>query len=192
MFKGFILHHLLQECQMNQTRLNMIQKVLHHLLKVTLKNQKGNFKIASSLEMLQQVLTSGFTNLEVFLKEVSWTKSPSVTKNNKYYHPLHSFKVITPVYLVLNHSFPSLKCILHYINVEISGELRQTNITSCLVVVRTVDSACFIVCAKLNFPFISSSVDNDFRRNYSNRRLKRRRISTFITKTKKNESKYTL
>ena len=23
--------------------------------------------------------------------EVSWTKSPSVTKNNKYNHPLHSF-----------------------------------------------------------------------------------------------------
>ena len=45
MFKGFILHHLLQECQMNQTRLNMIQKVLHHLLKVTLKNQKEISKL---------------------------------------------------------------------------------------------------------------------------------------------------
>ena len=30
------------------------------------KEPKRNFKIASSLEMLQQVLTSGFTNLEVF------------------------------------------------------------------------------------------------------------------------------
>ena len=67
------LHH--------QTRLNMIQKVLHHLLKVTLKNQKGNFKIASSLEMLQQVLTSGFTNLEVFLKE-------NQIENSKLHHHL--------------------------------------------------------------------------------------------------------
>ena len=33
------------------------------------KEPKRNIKIASSLEMLQQVLTSGFTNLEVFLKE---------------------------------------------------------------------------------------------------------------------------
>ena len=78
MFKGFILHHLLQECQMNQTRLNMIQKVLHHLLKVTLKNQKGNFKIASSLEMLQQVLTN---DLEVFLKE-------NQIENSKLHHHL--------------------------------------------------------------------------------------------------------
>ena len=59
----------------------MIQKVLHHLLKVTLKNQKGNFKIASSLEMLQQVLTSGFTNLEVFLKE-------NQIENSKLHHHL--------------------------------------------------------------------------------------------------------
>ena len=117
--------------------------------------------------------------------EVSWTKSPSVTKNNKFNYPLHSFKVITPVYLVLNHSFPSLKCILCYINIEISGELRQTNITSCLVVVRLVDSACFIVYAILKILFISSSVDNDLRRDHSNRRLKKEENLKFQHKIKK-------
>ena len=73
-YSGIILHSY-------ETSLNMIQKVLHHLLKVTLKNQKGNFKIASSLEMLQQVLTSGFTNLEVFLKE-------NQIENSKLHHHL--------------------------------------------------------------------------------------------------------
>ena len=63
---------------MYETSLNMIQKVLHHLLKVTLKNQKGNFKIASSLEMLQQVLTN---DLEVFLKE-------NQIENSKLHHHL--------------------------------------------------------------------------------------------------------
>ena len=45
------------------------------------KEPKRNFKIASSLEMLQQVLTSGFTNLEVFLKE-------NKIENSKLHHHL--------------------------------------------------------------------------------------------------------
>ena len=45
------------------------------------KEPKRNFKIASSLEMLQQVLTSGFTNLEVFLKE-------NQIENSKLHHHL--------------------------------------------------------------------------------------------------------
>ena len=45
------------------------------------KEPKRNFKIASTLEMLQQVLTSGFPNLEVFLKE-------NQIENSKLHHHL--------------------------------------------------------------------------------------------------------
>ena len=75
MFKGFILHHLLQECQMENFKIAPSNKTEYDSKGIApsfeshFKEPKRNFKIASSLEMLQQVLTNGFTNLEVFLKE---------------------------------------------------------------------------------------------------------------------------
>ena len=109
--------------------------------------------------------------------QVSWTKSPLVTKNI-YNFPPHVVKTFTSDWPFVNHSFPSPKYIFCYINIDFLGELRQTNITSCLVVVRLVDSACFIVCAIMKVSFISSSLDKDIRRNHPNRRMKKRKISS--------------
>ena len=87
MFKGFMLHNLLQECQMENFKIAPSNKTEYESKGIApsfeshFKEPKRNFKIASSLEMLQQVLTSGFTNLEVFLKE-------NQIENSKLHHHL--------------------------------------------------------------------------------------------------------
>ena len=88
--------------------------------------------------------------------EVSWTKSPSVTKNFQRITP----HIYTDLQILKWHNatkpIPPPPIIYMCINIYILGESRQIYIVSCLVVVSNVVNACFIViafCENITFSF---------------------------------------